>query len=602
MGVEIKINKSSRQKRLVVAATVAALCIGFTAPAFADSAEDLLNKLLQKGILTQDEYDQMLQEMRAEHKADAMQNAQAAEEAEKAEKDAKAMSVSKTNVNIKLGGFIEAASIYRNENETADLASAWIAKGFSTTAGAGVPFANTPAAQTPEFRESARQSRISLLATGNPDDKTAMAAYFEADFLGAAQTANSQETNSYTPRLRQAYATWEQSDLGVHFLAGQSWSLVTPYKDGITPRDENIPLTIDAQYVPGFDFKRQPGLRLVKDFADKTFWLGLSVESPQAIVAGQTPSYFTTVASNPNTNPAVGATFTASPLVSTVATEIGGSGFNNANALTTDTRPDIILKGAADPGWGHYELYGLYRWFTDRTNDPNAGVLATAATGSGSNSTTSGEGIGGSVLLPIVPHMFDVTGSFLTGKGIGSYGASQLPDVTYNLDGTYAAIPATHFLLGAILHPTPDWDIFGYYGKESETETAFSSTGFENPIIYANTHGVPATPGGSLVPVTYLPSDVTTFSGYGLPLLDAYGCSANPTHAVGSAANCSSVTASTQQWTLGAWWSFYKGAYGTAKWGLTYSHTTVSTYAAIDGAPSPDINMVMLGFRYYPYQ
>src|SRR5271156_5898046 len=116
MGVEIKINKSSRSKRLVVAATVAAFCIGFTAPVFADSAEDLLNKLLQKGILTQDEYDQMLQEMRAEHKADAMQNAQAGEEAEKAEKAAKAMSISKTSVNIKLGGFIEAASVYRNEN------------------------------------------------------------------------------------------------------------------------------------------------------------------------------------------------------------------------------------------------------------------------------------------------------------------------------------------------------------------------------------------------------------------------------------------------------------------------------------------------------
>jgi hypothetical protein len=46
--------------------------------------------------------------------------------------------------------------------------------------------------------------------------------------------------------------------------------------EGIIPRKEVTPLTIDAQYVPGFTWARQPQFRIVKDF-DKKFWLGLSV-------------------------------------------------------------------------------------------------------------------------------------------------------------------------------------------------------------------------------------------------------------------------------------------------------------------------------------
>jgi hypothetical protein len=29
--------------------------------------------------------------------------------------------------------------------------------------------------------------------------------------------------------------------------------------------------------------------------------------------------------------------------------------------------PDIIEKAAFDPGWGHYEIFGVQRFFTDNT-------------------------------------------------------------------------------------------------------------------------------------------------------------------------------------------------------------------------------------------
>ena len=83
--------------------------------------------------------------------------------------------------------------------------------------------------------------------------------------------------------------TLDQADSGWHFLAGQEWSLLTTNKVGINPRQENIPLTIDAQYVPGFNWTRNPQVRLVKDLDDQKVWLGVSAESPQ-VSLGQAAS------------------------------------------------------------------------------------------------------------------------------------------------------------------------------------------------------------------------------------------------------------------------------------------------------------------------
>jgi hypothetical protein len=38
----------------------------------------------------------------------------------------------------------------------------------------------------------------------------------------------------------------------------------------------------------------------------------------------------------------------------------------------------------------------------------------------------------------------------MTGRGIGRYGTSQFPDVTYNADGSLSAIQETMLLAGAV--------------------------------------------------------------------------------------------------------------------------------------------------------
>src|SRR5262249_57318631 len=47
---------------------------------------------------------------------------------------------------------------------------------------------------------------------------------------------------------------------------------------------ENIPLTIDAQSVAGFNWARQPAIRFVQDWG-KIGWFAVAVESPQTAFA-----------------------------------------------------------------------------------------------------------------------------------------------------------------------------------------------------------------------------------------------------------------------------------------------------------------------------
>ncbi|WP_247376338.1 hypothetical protein [Bradyrhizobium sp. 173] len=91
-----------------------------------------------------------------------------------------------------------------------------------------------------------------MLAEGNADADTHLAGYGEIDFEGAAQTASSVATNSFNPRMRQLSLELDRSDLGLHFLAGQSWSLNAPTKSGIDPRGVDAPGVIDFESVPGF--------------------------------------------------------------------------------------------------------------------------------------------------------------------------------------------------------------------------------------------------------------------------------------------------------------------------------------------------------------
>ena len=96
-------------------------------------------------------------------------------------------------ITIKPVGFLEAATIFRQHFQGSDIGSSFT----------GVPFPNAGGAYpATEQRFSARQSRLGFLAEGKVNKDTTLGMYGEFDFLGAAQTATSNESHSYNPRIR----------------------------------------------------------------------------------------------------------------------------------------------------------------------------------------------------------------------------------------------------------------------------------------------------------------------------------------------------------------------------------------------------------------
>ena len=105
------------------------------------------------------------------------------------------------------------------------------------------------------------------------------------------------------------------------------------------------------------------------------------------------------------------------------------------------------------------------------------------------NDESVGGGVGGSILVPIVPKVLEAYFSGMTGRGIGRYGASQLPDVTFNANGSLAPIQETMLLAGAIWHAFPGLNFYGYAGEEHQSPSLASHRlgrpiiGFGNPFF-----------------------------------------------------------------------------------------------------------------------
>lgn len=357
-------------------------------------------------------------------------------------------------IKLTPGGFLEFTSLYRQRNETADIGSTF----------SGIPFPNNNNYYIKEYRETARNSRLSLLAEGPSDYKFKAEGYVETDFVSAGTSSNANESNSYTQRLRQVYLGWWRPDLGWSVLAGQAWSLVTPYKNGLAARQEDIPLVDDGQYYTGFNWVRQTQFRIVKIFSPAVA-VGLSLESAQNSLKGNVPTGAT--ASNP-----------------------GGAGLNSTATYSTDVAPDTILKLALDPGFGHYELYSLTRFLHDRA--PSVpGVLSTET-----NHTTVAQSFGASLILPLLGNWLELHATTLIGHGNGRYGSAQLSDATYNTtNGSIAALREQQGLAGLIAHPSATFDVFVYGGLEQQT-AAYGLIPADNSACstnFANLGSLPST-------------------------------------------------------------------------------------------------------------
>lgn len=442
------------------------------------------------------------------------------------------------------GSFIEAATVFRSGATGGDI----------NTAFTGVPLNSSNNAQISEFQGTGRQSRLAIKATGQVASMT-MTGYYEMDWLGTGITSNNNQSNSYVLRQRQL---WAQAALhsGWKFTGGQMWSLATETTKGLDNGTEILPSVIDPQYVAGFVWTRQYGFRVTKNIGNK-FFIGASAENAETLNPG---------GSNLPTNLLIGSTGT------------GGGLYNSTANYSFNMAPDMVAKIAIEPGFGHYEVFGIARFFRDRIY-PNETATPPSSAGA-FNDRTVGGGIGGSGRVSMANKKLTVALKGLWGEGTGRYGSSTIADITLRPNAQIA--PLHNFsALGTIeANPTARLNLYLNYGGDYVGRRYFGKVGYGSPLT--NMSGCNTEP----------PVGTTAQNG---------GDGFNPA----TPANCGGNNKDVQEISAGYWYNFYSGPMGRLRQGIQYSYFERNLWSGTGGPLNPNggakgtDNMFWTSFRYY---
>ena len=428
-----------------------------------------------------------------------------------------------------------------------------------------------------EFFGSGRQSRVSMLVEGRLASAK-LSGYVESDFLSAGITSNNNQSNSYTLRQRQAWGR-AAFDNGFSLTGGQMWSLVTETKHGVDNRSEALPMTIDAQYTAGFSWARQYGLRVAKGFNNKV-WFALSLENPQATLSthGNAANYLLGSAG-------AGGGLYNSGVTTCTTSATGVTTCSPAASYAFNPSPDIIGKAVFEPGFGHYEIFGIYARFRDRVF-PCADLAATGTcdgvTGPSAlgafNSSKNGGGFGANARWSFDNKHIDFGLHALGGNGIGRYGSAGLADVAVRADGTLNMIRSYQGLTTLEWHG-PKVDIYLNAGAEYAGRAAGFDTITGKPVGYGN----------SLFGNTGCSTETVPSSGGFLP---------------GSLGGCTADTRVLIEGTSGFWFKVYDGSRdkvnrGRVQWGAQYSYVTRNTWSGLGLEPHGIDGMIFTSFSYY---
>jgi hypothetical protein len=458
------------------------------------------------------------------------------------------------------GSFIAAETVWRQGATGGDI----------NTPFTSVPLQNSDNAQLSEFQGTGRQSRIALKATGKLTNTT-LTGYYEADWLGAGITSNSNQSNSYVLRQRQLWADALMNN-GWDISGGQGWSLATETTQGETRGTEILPGTIDPQYTAGFVWTRQYNFRATRNFGNK-FWLGASAEGAETL------------------NPA-GSSLPLNVIIGSAG--VGGGLLNETANYSFNYAPDFVAKAVFEPGWGHWELFGIERTFRDRiypgetctSTTVSTGLTTTSCTGTTAgafNDRAIGSGIGGGFRVPLASKKITVGLKGLYGKGVGRYGSSTIADITLRPTGEIDPLKAFSALSTLELNPTSRFQIYANYGGDYVYRHYNGKEGYGSPLTSMTGCDTEPAPGGTN----------NTYGGGGTGF--------DPSTPSG----CGNQNKDVQEFTAGDWYYFYKGPKGGLRFGLQYARFERDLWSGAGGATNPGNgakgidNMFWTSFRYY---
>lgn len=350
------------------------------------------------------------------------------------------------DADLLIGGFLDAIAVTR---------SSATGTGIGTSFGT-IPFENTPQGHLSEMKLSAQNSRLSLQATSAAGSIN-LKGYVEVDFGGNAPNGLNVTTNGNTLRMR---LFWAQVTKGkFEFLAGQTWSLLTPNRDGLSPAPGDVffAQTVDTNYQMGLTWTRATEFRFVAH-PSRTFTAGVALENPEQYVG------------------------------SAVVLPSGFPAFEVDNGSVTTTTPnlypDIIGKVAFDPKTAsthqHVEAAFVVRGFK------------TYAPASDQTFGETGTGFEVGANVEPVKNLHLMTSAYFSSGG-GRYVANvNAPDFIVNPDASLTLVGANSVLGGAEFTSGKTL-VYGYYShasldQQTTTDVDGQTIGFGVPGSTAANH------------------------------------------------------------------------------------------------------------------
>jgi hypothetical protein len=334
------------------------------------------------------------------------------------------------NVCIVPVGFMDFTPFWRDKNAGSSMGSNF----------GGVPYNNVPAGNLSEFHFSQQNSRIGFRIDGNWKG-THFIGYNEFDFNGTSGSTSLAVSNgAIVPRLRLYWVDVRKDKL--EFLAGQSWSMMTPNRNGLSalPGDLFYTQVIDINYVAGLTWTRQPGLRVLYH-PNKHATFGFSVEQPDQYIGGSAGGSGITLPSA--LTGLLGTQLDAASNISTGFNYLSQPGYI----------PDLIAKLAFDYPRVHFEVGGI-----------DSNFKTTSLTAPFESHTQHGAGLLVGANVAVTKSFRLMTSNFYS-DGEGRYIFGQAPDLVVRADGSLSAVHASSTLDGFELKLNKNnLLLYGYYG------------------------------------------------------------------------------------------------------------------------------------------
>jgi hypothetical protein len=313
-------------------------------------------------------------------------------------------------------GFMDMTSVTRSTNP---------GTGIGTNFGS-IPYSGTQAGSLTESRLSIQNSRIGARIDTQFGSYRVMG-YWESDFLG--QLGNppngglAVSSNPYVFRLRLYWADVRKGNWEI--MGGQSWTLMTPGRTGISPLPGDIFFSqdIDVNYQLGLVWGRIPGFRGTYHFGDKAAF-ALALENSEPYIGG-----------------ANGGSAVSVPSALAAASGFIGTQVNNGASVISAAalHPDIIAKLAFDPNKKfHFEIAGVE--ITNKISNP----LSSPAF---QTSTKAGGGGAININFELFKGFRIFTNNFWS-DGAGRYIFGQAPDFIIAANGGLSLVHSASTVSG----------------------------------------------------------------------------------------------------------------------------------------------------------